>query len=66
MVGSLFAGRNNIKVGDSVDIKYNNISKSYKVKVTGGDEDLNVFSTLSSSQQLLGVEGKFQTLKFRH
>lgn len=32
MVGSLFAGRNNIKVGDSVDIKYNNISKSYKVK----------------------------------
>ncbi|MCI5998033.1 MAG: ABC transporter permease [Peptoniphilaceae bacterium] len=66
MVGSLFAGRNNIKVGDSVDIKYNNISKSYKVKgifESGGDEDLNVFSTLSSSQQLFGVEGKISNIE---
>ena len=55
LVGSLFAGRNNVKVNDKVEIKYGNETYNYVVKGifnSGGNEDLNIYTTLKSAQKI--------------
>lgn len=66
MVGSLFAGKNGIKLGDKLDIKFGNKTNTYKVKgifESGGNEDLNIFSTLKIAQDLYSVEGKISNIE---
>ena len=66
MVGSLFAGKNGVKVGDKIEISNGKNTKMYNVKgifESGGNEDLNVFSTLKSVQDLYGIEGKISNIE---
>ena len=66
MVGSLFAGKNEIKVGDKIEVNSGLKSKILKVKgifESGGNEDLNIFSTLKTAQDLYGVEGKISNIE---
>lgn len=66
LIGSLFAGRNGIKVGDKVEIKNGSIYKKLVVKgifEAGGNEDLNVFTTLKTAQELIGVDGKISSIE---
>ena len=66
MVGSLFAGRNGIKVGDEITLKTQ--SDNLTLKVTsifnaGSDEDECVFTTLGNVQKLLGVANVVESIE---
>lgn len=66
MVGSLFAGRNNIKVGDKLKLVVNNSSFDLEVKSifeSGGDEDLNIFTTLETVQNILNLDKKISSIE---
>ena len=66
MVGSLFAGRNGIKVGDELHLKTNEASLSLKVSSifnAGSEEDDSVFTTLGNVQKLLGVENVVESIE---
>lgn len=66
MVGSLFAGKNGIKVGDKIEVNSGKNTKVYNVKgifESGGNEDLNIFSTLKTAQELYEVEGKISNIE---
>ena len=66
MVGSLFAGRNGIKVGDELHLKTNEASLSLKVSSifnAGSEEDDSVFTTLENVQKLLGVENVVESIE---
>lgn len=66
LVGSLFAGRNNIKIGDTIKIFVNNKNFELEVKgifESGGDEDLNIFTTLKTVQEILNLKGKISSIE---
>ncbi|KXB44361.1 hypothetical protein HMPREF3188_01256 [Tissierellia bacterium KA00581] len=66
MLGSLIAGKNSIKVGDSIEVKFLDKKVKYKVKgifESGGNEDLNIFTNLKTAQDLFGVEGKISSIE---
>ena len=66
LVGSLFAGRNNVKVNDKVEIKYGNETYNYVVKGifnSGGNEDLNIYTTLKSAQKIFKTENKISSIE---
>ena len=61
MVGSLYAGRNKIKVGDTISLKGNNATKDLVVKgifLDGGEDDEKIFMDLKTCQELENLEGK--------
>lgn len=60
MLGKIFADRNGIKVGDTLNLKSNNLSKTVKVKgifSSGSDEDSYIYATLDLVQKFAGVKG---------
>ena len=60
MVGSLVAGRNGIKVGDSIAIESGNQTKNLTVKGifdAGSDEDEQIYIPLQSAQALINRPG---------
>lgn len=60
MLGKIFADRNGIKVGDTLNLKSNNLSKTVKVKgifSSGSDEDSYIYATLDLAQKFAGVKG---------
>lgn len=66
MVGSLFAGKNKIKLGDSISVKFLDKENKYKVKgifESGGNEDLNIFTNLKTSQELFNAKGKISNIE---
>lgn len=66
MVGSLFAGRNNIKIGDKLKLDINNKFFDLEVKSifeSGGNEDLNIFATLKTVQNILDLENKISSIE---
>ncbi len=66
MVGSLFAGRNGVKVGDVLEFKTEKASLSLKVASifnAGSDEDDAIFTTLGNVQKLLGVENVVESIE---
>lgn len=66
MVGSLFAGRNGIKVGDEITLKTQNENLTLKVSSifnAGSDEDECVFTTLGNVQKLLGVANVVESIE---
>ena len=66
MIGSLFAGRNGIKVGDELTLKTE--VNSIKLKVVsifnaGSDEDDEIFTSLSNVQSLLGIQNVCENIE---
>ncbi len=60
MAGSVFAARNNLKVGDSIELATDNLKKNVKIKgifTSGSDEDQYIYSTLKLAQAFEGKEG---------
>lgn len=61
LVGSLVAGRNNIKVGDEITIHGNSGEKTFNVVGivnAGGEEDEAIYTTLHAVQNLANMQGK--------
>ncbi len=66
MMGSLLAGRNSIKVGDSIKVKASHGEKTLKVKgiyVDGGKADEGIVCTLKTAQELTDLEGKISKIE---
>lgn len=66
MVGSLFAGRYGIKVGDELQLKtrYANLElKVVSIFNAGSDEDEEIFTTLSNAQKLLGIANVCESIE---
>ena len=66
MVGSLFAGRHGIKVGDELLLKTQYASLPLKVVSifnAGSDEDDEIFTTLSNAQKLLGIDNVCESIE---
>ncbi len=66
MVGSLLAGKNNIKVGDNIKIKSNGKEKELKVKgiyVDGGKADEGILCDLKIVQDIAGLNGKISKIE---
>jgi len=66
MVGSLFAGRNGIKLNDELILKTGNTSIKLKVVSifnAGSDEDDEIFTSLSNVQSLLGVQNVCESIE---
>lgn len=62
LVGSLLAGKNNIKIGDKLSISYKNNKKELIVKgifLDGGIADEQIYTTLKTVQKLTQKEGLF-------
>ena len=61
MVGSLIAGKNNLKVGDTIEVKGTKESKKLIIKGiinSGGDDDEAIYTVLKTTQDLFGLENK--------
>ncbi len=66
MLGSLFAGRNNINVGDKITLEFADRSKDLEVKgifVDGGISDEHIFTTLKTAQWLTDNSGKISKME---
>ncbi len=66
MVGSLLAGRNEIKIGDTIKVKASKGEKKLKVKgifVDGGKADESIVCTLKTAQELTGLDGKISKME---
>ncbi len=66
MVGSLLAGRNDIKVGDEITVSIGRKSKILTVKgifTDGGSDDEKIITTLKTVQEISGLEGRFRNLE---
>lgn len=66
MVGSLFAGRNNIQVGDSITVKGPAESAVLTVSAifnAGSNEDEYIFTTLHTAQKLSGKQGVCESIE---
>lgn len=66
MLGSLLAGKYNIKVGDNIDLKIKDRYKKFTVKGifnSGGDDDNNIYMTLKAAQELSNLEGKISIIE---
>ncbi len=60
MVGSLVAGRNNIKAGDTISVGSKSSTREFVVKSifnSGSDEDEQVYVPLQAAQELTGRQG---------
>jgi len=61
MVGSLIAGKNNLKVGDTIEVKGTNETKKLTIRGiinSGGNDDEAIYTALKTTQDLFGLEGK--------
>lgn len=66
MVGSLLAGKNNIKLGDNIELIHDNNKKILKVKAIytdGGKMDEQVVATLKTTQELTSQQGKISNIE---
>ncbi len=66
LLGSLLAGRNNIKIGDTIKVKTQFAEKELKVKgiyVDGGKADEGFTCTLKTAQELLNLDGKISKME---
>ncbi|MBS9776089.1 MAG: ABC transporter permease [Fusobacterium sp.] len=66
LLGSLLAGKYNVKVGDKVELKIKDKSKSFIVRGifnSGGDDDNNIYTTLSTAQDLTNLSGKVSVIE---
>lgn len=66
LAGSLFAGKNDIKLGDKLKVKGEKAEKEFTVKgifTAGGPEDENIYSTLGSVQELSGLKNKIMKVE---
>ncbi len=66
MVGSLIAGKNDIKIGDEITVDVNGSVKNLKVKgiyVDGGDDDEKIVTTLKTAQELSALKGKYRNME---
>ncbi len=66
MIGSLLAGRNEIKIGDTIKVKASKGEKNLKVKgifVDGGKADESIVCTLKTAQELTGLAGKISKME---
>ncbi len=66
LVGSLLAGRNQLKLGDSLELRQAGRGRSYKVVgilEAGGEEDEQVFLPLAAMQELTGFKGRVSSIE---
>lgn len=66
MLGSLFAGKNNIQVGDKIVLSSGDKQKEFTVKMIftdGGVSDNKVFLNLEALQELSDKDGKFSFME---
>ena len=66
MVGSLIAGKNNIKIGDTISVKGTNETKKLTVRGiinSGGDDDEAIYTVLKTTQDLFGLEDKITMIE---
>lgn len=61
VIGTILAQRNNLTIGDTLSIEYND--KQHDLKIVGilnagGEEDEQVFVSLKEAQKISGLEGK--------
>lgn len=66
MLGSLLAGRNNLQVGDQIELQ--GLAGSLDVEIVGimqagGAEDEEIFMTLKTAQELSGLSGKVSSIE---
>lgn len=65
MVGSLFAGRNNIKLNDEITLKTQNKEKKFKVVGifnAGSEEDNKIYLKLKDAQELANLSQKISSI----
>ena len=66
MIGSLIAGKNNIQVGDTIEVKGTEQTKKLIVRGiinSGSDDDGAIYTTLKTTQDLFGLENKVTMLE---
>lgn len=66
MVGSLLAGRNGIKLGDSIRVKFGDAEKELTVKgifIDGGKADESIVTNLETAQELTGLQEKISKIE---
>lgn len=66
MVGSLIAGRNNLQVGDTIEIEVGGQTKKLTVKSifnAGSDEDEQIYVPLQIAQELTGRAGQISRVE---
>lgn len=66
MVGSILAGKNSIKIGDKLKVRYGNNSKELTVKGifdAGSNEDERIFANLKTVQELTNLDGKVSKIE---
>ncbi len=66
MIGSLIAGKNNIKIGDTINVKGTNETKKLTVRGiinSGGDDDEAIYTVLKTTQDLFGLEDKITMIE---
>lgn len=66
IIGSLLAGKNNIKIGDSIKIYGVNGNKNFIVKGilnSGSEEDNYIYTTLDTAQELFDMENKVSKIE---
>ncbi len=66
MLGSLLAGRNQLKLGDEIEITAEEGTEIFQIQGiinAGGPEDEQIFMNLESAQRLAGLEGKVSSIE---
>lgn len=66
MLGSLLAGRNHLKVGDTVTLFFGENTKKLKIKgifLDGGESDEQIYASLKTVQDLTGQNGKISKIE---
>ena len=66
MVGSLYAGRNNLSIGDKIRLRYGQNVKEFTVKMIftdGGDTDEKIIMDLAALQALTDTIGKISYME---
>ena len=66
MVGSLIAGKNNIKIGDTISVKGTNETKKLTVRGiinSGGNDDEAIYTVLKTTQDLFSLEDKITMIE---
>lgn len=66
MVGSIFAGKNNVKIGDKLKLSIGENSKEYIVKGifdAGSNEDEKIYANLKEVQNLANLNGKVSKIE---
>lgn len=66
MLGSLLAGRNHLKVGDTVTLSFGENIKKLKIKgifLDGGESDEQIYASLKTVQDLTGQNGKISKIE---